>query len=430
MRAHYQGNTYSVAFDQQDAAIFSAFTDVPEGVVVGEGAFVYDSWTGDLIARHGSAAARDEVEWLVFSQDAQAFGVEDLGRQGCQVNPYSYCLPELAQNPKKHDYVGRRIELVHTDDPHTELRPGDRGTVKFVDDAGTIFVDWDKGSRLGLVPGADHFQWVAAENPTQISRTRGVKTMKGPYSAAKGYEPWIQKSGVLGEGFLTTMSKKERHKALDNCVAAYGYRSCLGRIMALERAKRGPRGQGEGVGVKYASKLKESREYLKKTYGGKGSFKRDAQSKKEARARVRAAADNPSATQHAEHAAAYLEAGQKAIKSAQRHSERMEKSSAKKKKKEYDAACERAKGAWRYALLALHELEHGRMTREQGAHVQSASLNLQIAASALLDHLGCGWAPNPYHGDAVALARYRQQRARWEKEGRMGPPPLPQRGTH
>lgn len=36
---------------------------------------------------------------------------------------------------------------------------------------------------------------------------------------------------------------------------------------------------------------------------------------------------------------------------------------------------------------------------------------------------------NPYQGDAVALAKYRKHRERWEREGRVGPPPV-RPGTH
>jgi len=32
---------------------------------------------------------------------------------------------------------GTRIALVHMDDPYSKLEPGDRGTVRHVDDAGT-----------------------------------------------------------------------------------------------------------------------------------------------------------------------------------------------------------------------------------------------------------------------------------------------------
>ena len=50
---------------------------------------------------------------------------------------------------------GARVELLSMDDPYTTLKPGARGTVSFVDDTGTIFVDWDNGSGLGVAYGAD-----------------------------------------------------------------------------------------------------------------------------------------------------------------------------------------------------------------------------------------------------------------------------------
>ena len=43
-------------------------------------------------------------------------------------------------------------------DPYTKLKPGDRGTVSMVDDTGTIFVNWDCGSGLGVVYGEDHIR--------------------------------------------------------------------------------------------------------------------------------------------------------------------------------------------------------------------------------------------------------------------------------
>jgi len=54
--------------------------------------------------------------------------------------------------------VGDRVVLVATTDPWTRLRPGAVGTVGFVDSLGTVHVDWDSGSRLGLVPGEDHWR--------------------------------------------------------------------------------------------------------------------------------------------------------------------------------------------------------------------------------------------------------------------------------
>lgn len=51
---------------------------------------------------------------------------------------------------------GTRVELVHMDDPYnTKLTPGCKGTVRCVDDMGTIHVSWDCGSSLGVVYGED-----------------------------------------------------------------------------------------------------------------------------------------------------------------------------------------------------------------------------------------------------------------------------------
>lgn len=56
--------------------------------------------------------------------------------------------------------VGTRVELVSMDDPYTKLKPGDQGVVASIDDIGTIFVDWDNGSGLGVAYGADHIKKV------------------------------------------------------------------------------------------------------------------------------------------------------------------------------------------------------------------------------------------------------------------------------
>lgn len=53
---------------------------------------------------------------------------------------------------------GTRVELISMNDPYTKLKPGDRGTVSMVDSIGTIFVDWDCGSGLGVAYGEDHIR--------------------------------------------------------------------------------------------------------------------------------------------------------------------------------------------------------------------------------------------------------------------------------
>ncbi|HSX22432.1 MAG TPA: DUF4314 domain-containing protein [Gaiellaceae bacterium] len=54
--------------------------------------------------------------------------------------------------------VGKRVRLVRCTDPYSDNRPGLEGTVTFVDDTGTVFVRWDNGSTLGLVPGEDRWE--------------------------------------------------------------------------------------------------------------------------------------------------------------------------------------------------------------------------------------------------------------------------------
>lgn len=54
--------------------------------------------------------------------------------------------------------VGTRIELISMDDPYTKLTSGSQGTVTMIDSIGTVFVNWDCGSTLGLVYGEDHYK--------------------------------------------------------------------------------------------------------------------------------------------------------------------------------------------------------------------------------------------------------------------------------
>lgn len=56
---------------------------------------------------------------------------------------------------RKHYPQGTRIELISMNDAYTKLKPGDKGTVASVDDIGTIHVNWDCGSSLGIVYGED-----------------------------------------------------------------------------------------------------------------------------------------------------------------------------------------------------------------------------------------------------------------------------------
>lgn len=61
---------------------------------------------------------------------------------------------ELAKLKEKF-MPGTRVELVKMDDPYRKLLKGSKGTVRCVDDIGTIHVQWDCGASLGIAFGED-----------------------------------------------------------------------------------------------------------------------------------------------------------------------------------------------------------------------------------------------------------------------------------
>ena len=65
------------------------------------------------------------------------------------------------------------IELIDMQDEWSNLRPGDIGTVQYVDDAGQIQMRWRQGSRLALIPGVDLFKIIGREEQhlTSISNS-------------------------------------------------------------------------------------------------------------------------------------------------------------------------------------------------------------------------------------------------------------------
>ena len=65
---------------------------------------------------------------------------------------------EALQRIREEYTEGTRVELTGMRDPYrTDLVPGCKGTVRFVDDIDTIPVSWDIGSSLGVVYGEDTY---------------------------------------------------------------------------------------------------------------------------------------------------------------------------------------------------------------------------------------------------------------------------------
>lgn len=58
---------------------------------------------------------------------------------------------------KRRYPAGTKVRCIEMKDNCHPVPRGTLGTVKYVDDAGTIHVGWDNGSSLGLVPYEDTF---------------------------------------------------------------------------------------------------------------------------------------------------------------------------------------------------------------------------------------------------------------------------------
>lgn len=92
---------------------------------------------------------------------------------------------EQAKRSRELYPPGTRIELLGMDDPFAPIEPGTRGTVRMVDDAGQLHMQWDDGRTLAVVPGEDSFrkltdEEIAEENGTQESNENMDEDEDGP----------------------------------------------------------------------------------------------------------------------------------------------------------------------------------------------------------------------------------------------------------
>lgn len=59
--------------------------------------------------------------------------------------------------------TGSRVKLIRSQDEYSSPPAGTEGTVSSVDSLGTIHVNWDNGSTLGLIPSVDAFSVLLEE---------------------------------------------------------------------------------------------------------------------------------------------------------------------------------------------------------------------------------------------------------------------------
>ncbi|MBR5948955.1 MAG: DUF4314 domain-containing protein [Clostridia bacterium] len=72
-------------------------------------------------------------------------------------------LSRQAQRYKENYPPGTRIMLLYMGNDPNPIESGTRGTVKIVDDIGTLHCDFDNGRSLGVVPGEDSFRKLTDE---------------------------------------------------------------------------------------------------------------------------------------------------------------------------------------------------------------------------------------------------------------------------
>lgn len=73
---------------------------------------------------------------------------------------------------RKNYPPGTRVILNNMNDPYSPVESGTRGTVRYVDDAGTLAVAWDNGRCLSLIPGEDRFRKLTQQ---EIIQEQGMK---------------------------------------------------------------------------------------------------------------------------------------------------------------------------------------------------------------------------------------------------------------
>ena len=71
---------------------------------------------------------------------------------------------DLVRRMKEQYPPATRIQLDYMGDDPRPIEPGTKGTVRTVDDMGTVHCNFDNGRNLGLVPGEDSFHVIAERN--------------------------------------------------------------------------------------------------------------------------------------------------------------------------------------------------------------------------------------------------------------------------
>ncbi len=75
-------------------------------------------------------------------------------------------LPTRAQveSIRRQYPVGTKVRLIHMTDPYDPVPEGTVGTVTYVDDAGSVHMNWENGRTLAFIPGEDAVEIIERAN--------------------------------------------------------------------------------------------------------------------------------------------------------------------------------------------------------------------------------------------------------------------------
>jgi hypothetical protein len=118
----------------------------------------FDNNTAEEIAGILRGLDAPELLWQVMNADPTGTPLRDTNDSAV-----GWIWIEKTDAERRRLIVGKRIRLLHCSDLYTSLTPGALGRIAMVDVLGTIHVDWDNGSRLGLCPETDRFEIILEE---------------------------------------------------------------------------------------------------------------------------------------------------------------------------------------------------------------------------------------------------------------------------
>ena len=131
-------------------------------------------------------------------------------------------LREIAKRYKEMFKPGTRIQLNYMGDDPRPIPPGTRGTVRIVDDMGTVHCDFDNGRQLGLIPGEDSFRALTPDElREELCDIRQLRFINKVHDEIIPCIDWVGMNNAYQSGDMTVPTELLR-KLHEKFLEAYG----------------------------------------------------------------------------------------------------------------------------------------------------------------------------------------------------------------